>query len=112
MEEPAFQLELELRLRKLGLSRRYLGYGYLIYMLCLARRDPSLLEAPTKLLYPAAAKRFGTTPSAVDSAVRVASRVCWQHSGAQALGAQAADRPPTARTFLRLLSAMGDEADR
>lgn len=112
MEDPALELEVELRLRELGLSRRYLGYDYLVYMLCLARRDPSLLEAPTKLLYPAAARRFGTTVSAVDSAVRVAARVCSRRPGAKAPGPGGAGGPPTACAFLRRLAATGDAAGR
>ncbi len=100
--------ELHDLLRRYGLDRSCRGYDYLVFMLGLARADRSLLDRPVKLLYPDAAKRFATTVTGVDSALRTAAKICWQEGLDEARGM--AGRPaPTAKEFLRILA---EELDR
>ncbi|MBQ1433686.1 MAG: sporulation initiation factor Spo0A C-terminal domain-containing protein, partial [Ruminococcus sp.] len=39
--------------------------------------DKEMLESVTKLLYPAVAKKFSTTPSRVERAIRHAIEIAW-----------------------------------
>lgn len=100
--------ELHDLLRRYGLDRSCRGYDLLIFMLGQARADPTLLDRPVKLLYPDAAKRFGTCVTGVDSALRTAAKICWQEGLDEARG-MAGKPVPTAREFLRILA---DELDR
>ncbi len=99
-------------LRSLGLSRQYLGYRYLLCVLVQAREDPARLRAPTKLLYPAAMKKYGASLSGVDSALRTAAKVCWREGDPALTGRASPDQPPpTVSNFLRLLARLGGFGD-
>ncbi|MBR1724710.1 MAG: sporulation initiation factor Spo0A C-terminal domain-containing protein, partial [Ruminococcus sp.] len=53
------------------------GYHYLREALILSVGDKEMLESVTKLLYPAEAKKFSTTPSRVERAIRHAIEIAW-----------------------------------
>jgi len=47
--------------------------------------DMEVINAITKVLYPAVAKRFGTTPSRVERAIRHAIEVAWDRGDLETL---------------------------
>ena len=47
--------------------------------------DTSVLSSITKILYPGIAKRFGTTPSRVERAIRHAIEVAWNRGKMETL---------------------------
>ena len=53
------------------------GYHYLREAIMLSVGDKEMLESVTKLLYPAVAKKFSTTPSRVERAIRHAIEIAW-----------------------------------
>ena len=53
------------------------GYHYLREAIIQSVNDKEMLESVTKLLYPAVAKRFSTTPSRVERAIRHAIEIAW-----------------------------------
>lgn len=83
--EPSFSREsdrdLELRvsslLRQLGVPAHIKGYQYLRKAIMAAAKDPDVMDAVTKVLYPAIAKRYHTTASRVERAMRKAIEVAW-----------------------------------
>ena len=53
------------------------GYQYLREAICIAVNDMDVINAVTKVLYPTVAKKFGTTSSRVERAIRHAIEVAW-----------------------------------
>ena len=98
-------------LHELGMSPGLKGYGYIYDAMRLALRDPSLLYAVTKLLYPAVARQNGTTAVCVERAIRHAIEIAREHSDAEAwercFGPLCADGGrPSNRLFLSVLVEM------
>ncbi|MDY4977172.1 MAG: sporulation transcription factor Spo0A [Clostridia bacterium] len=61
------------------------GYQYLREAILLVIDDVDLLNAITKQLYPAVAKKFGTTHSRVERAIRHAIEVAWDRGDPEVL---------------------------
>lgn len=62
-----------------GIRQQLKGYKYLKEALYLALdNQPLVLDALTKVLYPALAEKFNTTPSSVEAAIRGAITSAWQ----------------------------------
>ena len=53
------------------------GYQYLREAIMITVRDMDVINAVTKILYPEVAKRYATTPSRVERAIRHAIEVAW-----------------------------------
>jgi len=51
----------------------------------MAVEDMEVINAVTKVLYPAVANRFGTTPSRVERAIRHAIEVAWDRGDIETL---------------------------
>lgn len=62
---------------KFGTPAHIKGYRYLKYAVELVVKDEDLIDAITCELYPAVARRFNTTPSRVERAIRHAVEVTW-----------------------------------
>lgn len=77
--EQSYNLELRVTavLQELGVPAHIKGYYYLRSAVMRAVRDPGLIDAITKELYPELAKEFNTTPSRVERAMRHAIEVAW-----------------------------------
>lgn len=69
------------RLHELGVPAHIKGYKYLREAIKLGIDDTSILERVTKTLYPTVAKKFDTTPSRVERAIRHAIEVVWSKHG-------------------------------
>jgi hypothetical protein len=63
---------------KMGVPANLKGYGFLREAIILSVKNPNIISAVTKELYPAVAEVFGTTGSRVERAVRHAITVAWQ----------------------------------
>jgi two-component system response regulator (stage 0 sporulation protein A) len=70
---------------QMGVPPHYKGYRYLLEAVCLAYSDPSWLNGITKRLYPAVARRFGTSGSQVERAMRHAIEVTWEKGNLEQL---------------------------
>lgn len=64
-------------LRQIGVPAHIKGYYYLRSAIIMTVNNPQMIDAVTKLLYPAIAKEFDTTPSRVERAVRHAIEISW-----------------------------------
>ncbi len=80
---------LELRvtaiIHEIGVPAHIKGYQYLREAIRLAVEDMEVINAVTKVLYPTVAKRFGTTPSRVERAIRHAIEVAWDRGDLETL---------------------------
>ena len=64
-------------IHQIGVPAHIKGYHYLREAILLSVEDPEIMNAVTKVLYPTVAKKFGTTPSRVERAIRHAIEVAW-----------------------------------
>lgn len=62
---------------QLGMPSNLLGYRYLHFAIRAAAKDPELLRAVTKILYPMVADKFSASASGVERAMRHAIEVVW-----------------------------------
>lgn len=60
-----------------GVPAHIKGYQYLRYAIILSVNDSEMLNSITKILYPTIAKKFQTTASRVERAIRHAIEVAW-----------------------------------
>ena len=82
-------IELETRItaiiHEIGVPAHIKGYQYLREAIMVAVRDRDAVGAITKVLYPAVAKTFSTTPSRVERAIRHAIEVAWDRGDLETL---------------------------
>ena len=64
-------------IHQLGVPAHIKGYHYLRTSIILSVKDPEMVNAVTKLLYPTVAKQYKTTSSRVERAIRHAIEVAW-----------------------------------
>ena len=64
-------------IHEIGVPAHIKGYQYLREAIIIAVNDMDVINAITKVLYPQVAKRFDTTPSRVERAIRHAIEVAW-----------------------------------
>ena len=64
-------------IHEIGVPAHIKGYQYLREAIILTINDMDIINAVTKVLYPEVAKKFGTTPSRVERAIRHAIEVAW-----------------------------------
>lgn len=64
-------------IHQIGIPAHIKGYHYLREAILLSLDDSEMLESVTKLLYPTVAKRFNTTASRVERAIRHAIETAW-----------------------------------
>lgn len=72
-------------LHKLGVPAHIKGYQYLREAIIYSVGDAEMLEGVTKILYPAIAKRYHTTSSRVERAIRHAIEVAWNRGSEEVL---------------------------
>ena len=64
-------------IHEIGVPAHIKGYQYLREAIMMAIEDMDILNAITKQLYPEISKKFDTTPSRVERAIRHAIEVAW-----------------------------------
>ena len=72
-------------IHEVGVPAHIKGYQYLREAIIIAVNDMDVINAVTKVLYPEVAKRFGTTPSRVERAIRHAIEVAWDRGDLETL---------------------------
>ncbi|MCI9467859.1 MAG: sporulation transcription factor Spo0A [Oscillospiraceae bacterium] len=87
MEVPAPSLEAMVTdiIHEIGVPAHIKGYQYLREAIVLTSNDMEMLGGVTKVLYPAVAKKFNTTPSRVERAIRHAIEVAWDRGDVEVL---------------------------
>lgn len=72
-------------LHQIGVPAHIKGYQYLRDSIMMAIEDEEIINAVTKRLYPAVAKKHGTTSSRVERAIRHAIEVAWDRGDVDVL---------------------------
>ena len=72
-------------IHEIGVPAHIKGYQYLREAIILTIKDMDMINAVTKVLYPEVAKRFHTTPSRVERAIRHAIEVAWDRGDIEVL---------------------------
>lgn len=72
-------------IHEVGIPAHIKGYQYLREAIVLTVNDMDIINAVTKVLYPAVAKKFKTTPSRVERAIRHAIEVAWDRGDVEVL---------------------------
>ena len=88
-EEEDKSVNLETRvtaiIHEVGVPAHIKGYQYLREAILIAVNDMDVINAVTKVLYPEVAKRFDTTASRVERAIRHAIEVAWDRGDLETL---------------------------
>lgn len=72
-------------IHEIGVPAHIKGYQYLREAIMMSVDDPGMISSITKILYPTIAKRFQTTPSRVERAIRHAIEVAWSRGRMETL---------------------------
>ncbi|MCR5664524.1 MAG: sporulation transcription factor Spo0A [Oscillospiraceae bacterium] len=72
-------------IHEIGVPAHIKGYQYLREAIILTINDMEMINAVTKVLYPEVAKRYNTTPSRVERAIRHAIEVAWDRGDIEVL---------------------------
>lgn len=72
-------------IHQIGVPAHIKGYHYLRESIILCVNDSEMINAVTKILYPTVAKKFGTTSSRVERAIRHAIEVAWDRGDVDTL---------------------------
>lgn len=72
-------------IHEIGVPAHIKGYQYLREAIIMSVEDTTVLSSITKILYPEIAKRFKTTPSRVERAIRHAIEVAWNRGKMETL---------------------------
>ena len=72
-------------IHELGVPAHIKGYDFLRRAIMLCIEDERLIHSVTKVLYPAVAKHYDTTPSRVERAIRHAIEVCFDRGDVETL---------------------------
>ena len=97
-------------IHEIGVPAHIKGYQYLREAIIMAVEDQSMISSITKVLYPTIAKRFQTTSSRVERAIRHAIEVAWSRGKMETLDAlfgytiNTGKGKPTNSEFIALIS--------
>ncbi len=72
-------------IHEIGVPAHIKGYQYLREAIMMSVTDSSMISSITKILYPTIAKKFQTTPSRVERAIRHAIEVAWSRGKMETL---------------------------
>ena len=77
LEERNLESDVTDIIHEIGVPAHIKGYQYLREAIIMSVRDMEMLNSITKILYPGIAKKYQTTPSRVERAIRHAIEVAW-----------------------------------
>ena len=83
--EPSLESVVTEVIHEIGVPAHIKGYQYLREAIILTIQDMDVINAVTKVLYPAVARKFSTTPSRVERAIRHAIEVAWDRGDVETL---------------------------
>ncbi len=75
--QPDLEMMVTEIIHQIGVPAHIKGYHYLRESILLAVQNPDIINSVTKQLYPTVAKKFSTTSSRVERAIRHAIEVAW-----------------------------------
>ena len=82
---PTLEADVTAIIHEVGVPAHIKGYQYVREAIIIAVQDMDVINAVTKVLYPEVAKRFHTTPSRVERAIRHAIEVAWDRGDLETL---------------------------
>ena len=87
INEKAFDLEREATriILQIGVPAHIKGFQYLSTAILLTVKDSDIINSVTKVLYPSVAKKYQTTTSRVERAIRHAIEVAWDRGDVDTL---------------------------
>lgn len=97
-------------IHQIGVPAHIKGYHYLREAIVISVYDEEMLESVTKILYPTVAKRFDTTSSRVERAIRHAIEIAWDRGDVDTLNSyfgytvNTGKGKPTNSEFIALIS--------
>ena len=74
-------------IHQIGVPAHIKGYQYLRTAILLTVKDSDVINSVTKVLYPSVAKKYSTTTSRVERAIRHAIEVAWDRGDVDTLNA-------------------------
>ena len=83
--EPSLESIVTEIIHEIGVPAHIKGYQYLREAIILTINDMDAINAVTKVLYPEVARKFSTTPSRVERAIRHAIEVAWDRGDVETL---------------------------
>lgn len=84
-ENDSLEMMITQTLHRIGVPAHIKGYQYLREAIIMSIEDPESINAVTKLLYPGVAKKYSTTSSRVERAIRHAIEVAWDRGDVEVL---------------------------
>jgi len=84
-ESQSLEREVTAVIHEVGVPAHIKGYQYVREAIVIAVQDMDVINAVTKVLYPEVAKKFSTTPSRVERAIRHAIEVAWDRGDVETL---------------------------
>ena len=85
LELPDIETLVTSTIHEIGVPAHIKGYSYLRESIILVLEDRQLIESITKQLYPTVAKKFNTSSSRVERAIRHAIEVAWDRGDTETL---------------------------
>ena len=83
--EPSLESVVTEIIHEIGVPAHIKGYQYLREAIILTINDMDAINAVTKVLYPEVARKYATTPSRVERAIRHAIEVAWDRGDVETL---------------------------
>lgn len=87
IEERDLEKDVTDMIHEIGVPAHIKGYQYLREAIMMSVEDVEMLGSITKILYPTIAKKYQTTPSRVERAIRHAIEVAWSRGRMETLDA-------------------------
>ena len=111
-QRPARSLERQVTeiIHEIGIPAHIKGYQYIREAIIMTVKDMTVIDAVTKLLYPTVAKKFNTTASRVERAIRHAVEVAWDRGNIDTLNSyfgytiQGTKGKPTNSEFIAMIA--------
>lgn len=85
LKERSLEHEVTEMIREIGIPAHIKGYQYIREGIMMTVEDPNMLNYITKLLYPSIAKKYKTTSSSVERAIRHGIEVAWNRGKMETL---------------------------
>ncbi len=83
--EPDIETQVTKVIHQIGVPAHIKGYQYLRTAIMLTIEDSDIINSVTKILYPSVAKKYSTTSSRVERAIRHAIEVAWDRGDVETL---------------------------
>lgn len=84
-ESPDIEAQVTRIIHQIGVPAHIKGYQYLRTAILLTIKDSDIINSVTKVLYPSVAKKYSTTTSRVERAIRHAIEVAWDRGDVDTL---------------------------